>query len=127
MPERLSAVEGLKLVPEGQPAAGAGDLFAKKNQNPPFKIENIGRNYADDDQGKPEGCFVIHGAYWPVLWERTSLVCGYGELSQQRFDFGNDVFGCDAKMRIKIGDRGGGAEAFHPHKIGLFRIATLAR
>ena len=72
----------LKLVPEGQPMAGAGDLFAKKHQKTPFKIENIGRKYADDYQGHPECCFVIHAAYWSVLGKRTSLVSCYGELRQ---------------------------------------------
>ena len=116
-----------ELMPEGQPATGAGDLFAKKQQEPPFKIENIGRKNADNNQGHPKCCFVIHAAYWPVLSKRTSLVSSYGELHQKRFDLGNDVFRCNAEMRIKLVNRGGGTKAGHSDKRGLLRIAAFAR
>ena len=116
----------LNLVPEGQPIAGAGNLLAKENQKIPFKIENISCKDADDNQSHPECCFVIHVAYWPALDRRTSLVSNYGELRQQRFDLGYDVFGSDTEVRIKLVDRGRGTEALHPNKRGLLRIATLA-
>lgn len=115
----------LNLVPEGQPIAGAGNLFAKENQKIPFKIENISRKDADDNQSHPECCFVIHVAYWPALDRRTSLVSNYDELRQQRFDLGYDVLGSDTEMRVKLVDRGGGTKALHPNKRGFLRITTF--
>jgi len=64
---KTQSAAGLKLVPERQPIAGAGNLFAKENQKTPFKVEYIGRKYADDYKSYPECCFVIHAVYWPVL------------------------------------------------------------
>ena len=116
----------LYATPECQPVRGTCQQLGDVQHQPPFEIQHVGGKNADNNQGHPERCFIIHEVYWPESDFRTSLVNKYGYLHKQRFNFGDYIFGCNAKILVKLVDRGGGAKAFHADKRRFLGIATLA-